>query len=342
MKPSEEHEQTGRVDPTALFELSVAYWSSCALFAGLELGVFEALAKEPRSPAALSQTLGLPERSLKMLLEALVSIELVSKDDAGVFGASAMARDYLCQGAPRYLGEAIMFNARSYDSWGRLGEAVKADAPAQSHEHILGEDPEATRNFVYAMHHRAQGVARCLASLLDLADCRRLLDLGGGPGTYSMLLAERFPELECTVIDLPAIVGFAAEIVADSPAAGRIELRAGDVFVDDYGAGYDAVLISGVLHRTEGESAVAFLQRAAAAVVPGGLVAVSDLFTGTGSSGPVRPELFSLHMLVTANEGQALPLAEMERVFEAAGLKLVETTPYPPPLPHTLCLARKS
>lgn len=327
-------------NPAPLFELSVAYWRSCALFAALELGLFGALASEALTPAALAARLQVAERPLAMLLKALAALNLVAVKD-GAYGLTDLSRCYLVPGSPASLEQAILFNARAYGAWGQLSQALRRDAPPQAHEHILGQDPAATRNFVMAMHARAKGAAACLAALLDLSGCQSLLDLGGGPGTYSAMLAQRFPNLRCTVMDLAPVLAVAAELVAQSPAQDRITLHPGDAFRDELPRGFDAVLISGVLHRTEGEGTVAFLRQAAASLRPGGLLAVSDLFTGRGDAGPVLPELFSLHMLITANQGQSPDLTEMRGYFRQAGLEPGAVLPYPAPLPHTLCLARK-
>jgi SAM-dependent methyltransferase len=331
---------TDHVNPAPLFELSVAYWHSCALFTAIELGVFEALAEGPQSVAQLSARTEAPEHSLKMLLDALVTIELLTRDGEN-FTNTPVTDGYLVPGNNGYMGETILFNARSYAAWGGLGDAVRGDCPSMSTTHFLGDDKDATRNFVLAMHRRALGVARCLTEMLDLSGRTSLLDVGGGPATYSRLLAEKYPDLKCTVMDLPGVLAVADELLSQSPARDRVTLRPGDLFHDDFGSGFDAVLFSGVLHRTEGESTINAFRKAAAAMEPGGLVVVSDLFTGGNSVGPVIPEMFSLHMLVTADEGQSLPLQEMPAMLEAAGLRYLGCQNYPAPLPHSLVLAEK-
>jgi hypothetical protein len=336
-----DHQSTREhVNPAPLFELSVAYWHSCALFTAIELGVFEALAEGPADVEGLSARTQAPVHSLKMLLDALVTIDLLSRQGAS-YSNTPVTAGYLVPGHNGYMGETILFNARSYAAWGGLGDAVRGDCPSMSTTHFLGDDEDATRNFVLAMHRRALGVARCLTGMLDLGGRTALLDVGGGPATYSRLLAEKYPELNCTVMDLPGVLAVADELIAESPARQRIALRPGDLFHDEFGSGFDVVLFSGVLHRTEGESTINAFRKAAAAMEPGGLVVVSDLFTGGNSAGPVIPEMFSLHMLVTADEGQSLPLPETPAMLEAAGLQYLGCREYPAPLPHSLVLAEK-
>lgn len=328
-------------DPTPVFELAVAYWRSCALFSALELSVFDVLAEGPLTLATLAARVGVPERSLKMLADALVALGLLVRDGDGLANGG-LARTYLRSDAPESLRETVLFNARSYAAWGKLTDAIRRGAPVVSPTAVLGDDPKATRNFVLAMHARAQGVARCLVDLLDLSGRRRLLDLGGGSAAYAALLAAKYPGLDVTVVDLPGVLAVAEELLRDAPGRERIHLRPGDISKDGFGDSYDAALVSGVLHRTEGEGTAALLRKVADALAPGGLLAISDIFVGGDRRGPVLPELFSLHMLLTSDQGHSLPLDHVQAVLADIGLRVASATAYPPPLPHTLLVAAKS
>jgi SAM-dependent methyltransferase len=333
------HEAT-EASPERLFGLSVAYWQSCVLFAAIDLGLFERLAVGPLTTVEIEQELGVPRRSAEMLVESAAALALIIPQGDGWRNSDDVSA-FLVSERPGYMGETILFNARSYAPWGELAAALRKAGPTIKPEHFLGDDEGATRNFVLAMHNRAMGVARCLVRMLDLQGRKRLLDVGGGPATYSRLLVEAHPELHSTVMDLPGVLAVATELLGGSTARDRVELRPGNMFTDDFGSGFDAVLISGVMHRTEEESTVAILKKAAAALEPGGLLAISDLFTGANTAGPVLPELFSLHMLVTADSGRSLPLPKMEGYLAEAGFRMLSFDPYPPPLPHALCLAER-
>ena len=328
-------------NPGPLFDLSVAFWRSGALFAGIELKLFDTFAGDNMSPSDVADQLDLPLRTVELLLEALAALDLLVVDDCGNFRNTDMSNTYLCADSPAYLGDTIRFNARAWNAWGGLADAIRADRPGVPPETFLGGDRAATHEFVLAMHHRAQGVAQCMMNLIDLDDVHTLLDVGGGPATYARLLAEQYPELHVTVLDLQPIIEVAAELVADSAARERIDLQPGNMFEDDFGQNLDAVLFSGVLHRAEGDGIVALLRKATEALKPQGQVFISDVFSGGDDQGPVVPELFSLQMMLIADQGRSLKLGEIDEQCKSAGLKLQQTVPYPAPLPHTLCVAVK-
>lgn len=327
-------------DPTPLFDMSVAFWRSGALFAALELNLFNTLSNEAKSAESLAAELNVPLRTLDMLLEALAALDLVESED-GTYRNAPLATTFLTAASPAYLGDTILFNARAWNAWGALSTSVRDNTPGVPPETFLGKDPAATQEFVMGMHHRALGVARCMLSLIDLGNVSTLLDIGGGPATYARLLAERYESLQVTVLDVPAVIDVAATLIADSTARDRITLQPGSMFTDSFGSDFDAVLFSGVLHRTEGDDTVKLLQKAADALKPRGQVFISDVFTGSDNQGPVLPELFSLQMMLISDQGRSLKLPEIAELCQAAGLELQSKVPYPPPLPHTLCVAVK-
>ena len=98
---------------------------------------------------------------------------------------------FLVPGAPGDLSGAIRYNRDVYTAWGRLAEMVRTGRPVERPEVHLGEDGERTRTFVLSMHGRALGIGRSVVPQLKLAGRKKLFDVGGGPGTYSVLIAQK-------------------------------------------------------------------------------------------------------------------------------------------------------
>jgi len=148
----------------------------------------------------------------------------------------------------------------------------------------LGGDPELTRQFVVGMHQRALGTAGALMDAIDLTGHRVLADIGGGPGTYSMLMLQRYPDLRARIMDLAPILEVTRTFVASSGVADRIEMVPCDAAADDLGNIFDAALVSGLLHRMTAETSRSILRKVYAGMAPGGQIAVNDLFTVRGES----------------------------------------------------------
>ena len=154
------------------------------------------------------------------------------------------------------MGNAMRYSDQLYATWGRLDEALRSGKPALAAESYLGDDEARTRSFVHAMHGRAMGIARVLVGGARSQGRKAMLDVGGGPGTYSILLTERYPGLHSEVLELPGVAAVAREIVAAAGASERVTLRDGDYHSSDFGSGHDVVLMSGMFHReNEGRAA---------------------------------------------------------------------------------------
>ena len=322
-----------RPDPTALVRLSTAYWDSQTLLTANRLRVFDVLADGPRPADEIAAALGLDPRATGVFLRACAGLGLLQQHD-GRFGNSPSAAAFLVSKSPAYLGGAMRYSDQLYGTWGQLEHALRSGRPAMAAETYLGDDVDKTRTFVHSMHGRALGIARALVEILDLGGRRNLLDVGGGPGTYSILLTGKFPGLHAEVLELPGVAAVAREIVAAAGASDRVTLRDGDYHTADFGNGRDAVLMSGMFHRETPHTCRGLIERAWRCLAPGGLLAVSDVFTDAGGTEPAFASMFGLNMMLTAPDGGVHADADVRGWMSDCGFVELKTTPLPPPMPH--------
>ncbi len=116
-------------------------------------------------------------------------------------------------------------------------------------------------------------VQATIDALPDLAAEATLLDLGGGHGFYSIALAQKYPRLKITLLDLPAVITLTRDFLRRFGLEDRITLRPGNFLTDDIGTGYDAVLCSNILHSDKRDTVLAKVRTA---LVPGGLIIVNS------------------------------------------------------------------
>ncbi|HLK58946.1 MAG TPA: class I SAM-dependent methyltransferase [Chthonomonadaceae bacterium] len=332
-------------DPSALMQLATGYWNSATLLAANELRLFDLLAQSSRPADEIARALNADLSATTRLLDACVGLQLLTKegsDGRALYSNTPVSAAFLVAGRPGYLGSAIAWGADQYSAWGRLSEAVRQGKPVLAPALHLGDDPEQTRTFVLGMYHRALGVARGVLHFLDLSGVRTLLDVGGGPGAYAMLLAQKYPDLHATVLDLPGIVRIAAELIAEAGLTERVGVHPGDATQDDYGdAEFDAVLFSGVLHQMSGPTIQAMLRRAYRALKSGGRVLISDMMVDSTRTQPLFSALFSLQMLLSSAEGAVFSADDMREWLGQAGFEDVGVQRLPPPLPYEVIHAVK-
>ena len=330
-----------RPDPQPVFDLANAFFGSQILFAASDAGIFQRLAAQDGLDAAsLARDLGLSERGVRLLADACVAEGLLTKDGEG-YSSTPLAKMFLTPGSPADLSSAIRYNRDVYNAWGKLSELVKTGKPVERPQMHLGEDEERTRTFVMSMHGKAMGISRGVIPLLQLAGRKRLLDIGGGPGTFSVLISQAFPEIQCTVLDLPEVVKVAAGLIAKQGASERVNVLAGDYHSTPFPQGIDAVNFFGMLHQESAADIQLLARKAFEALEPGGIVHVMDMMTDGTHTAPQFSALFAVTMALTTDNGWVFSSEELKGWLEEAGFVDFEVQPLPPPLPHWLARARK-
>jgi ubiquinone/menaquinone biosynthesis C-methylase UbiE len=330
------------VNPTRLVEIASAYYESSVLFAASELGLFAKLAELGQADApTIAESCGLNPRGTRLLLDACVAVELLIKD-GDRYQNSPEAAAFLVPGSPADLSGAIRYNRDVYGAWGKLQDLVRTGKPVERPELHLGEDPERTRSFVLAMHGRAMGIGQAVVPLLDLSGRRALLDVGGGPGTYSILIARAFPQIQCTMLDLPEVVRIAGAIISGAGVGDRVRTLAGDYHTLPFPEGQDAIIFFGVLHQEDPTAIRELLGRAHRALALGGVIYVLDMMTDPSHTQPKFSALFALNMALTTSHGWVFSGDELKAWVLEAGFTAFSCRPLPPPMPHWLAMAKKA
>ncbi len=297
-------------DPAKAVDLNAMSWAYrlCkAVQAADEVGLFGALLTAPLDAAGLAARLGTDAEATERLAIVLCGAGLLYRYPCGRYRLTATAREAFDPSSPLYFGHGIAHARQVWARWDGIGEYVKTGQRPGG-----PPSPAFHNDFVGAMHDYAvRGRAQWLAAHVDLAGRTKLLDLGGGPGTYSIALCQRFPELHAVVWDQPATEPILKANVAKFGLADRIGFQSGDWRTDPFGQGYDCALLSNVLHGP-GYGCRERLEQTRAAMVSGGVLLVQDFMLDDDRNGPLAAAEFHLHV-------GAYTVGEMIAVVKAAG-----------------------
>jgi ubiquinone/menaquinone biosynthesis C-methylase UbiE len=270
--------------------------------------------KAPRTAADIARVIGADLRATEILLDAVTAVGLLKK--SGVkYRNTETAGKFLVQGRPLYQGDMLRHADSLWKGWSGLDEVVRTGLPNRAGGRDYG-------SFIRAMHNNAVVRAKGVVSAIDLKGVRRALDLGGGPGTYSMELARK--KIEVTLFDLPEAIAVAKEIVSGHNIK-NINFTAGDFHVDDIGAGFDLIFISQILHSLSIEEARALIGKARDALGPKGRIVIHEFLLEKDRAHPVPAALFSVNMLVNTAAGRSYTTREMQEWLAKAGFKAVRT-----------------
>jgi len=320
-------------DHGQLIELITGYQAAAVVTAAWNLGVFAAVGDEAVGADELARGLGADTRSLEALLQALVELGLLRREEGGFaatpFGILRLGRD-------AELGLVIEKEAVFARAWQDLEQVVREGRPVLAPwKERLRTEPERARSFLSALDVLARLTGPDLRSLPSLAPGRLVLDVGGGLGSYARVLVSAGSRV--VLVDLPEVAGWAREALADlAPDVCRV--LPADVELEGLPTGIDAdaALVSHLLHDLPPDACRRVLRAVGEALVPGGTVVVND-FARDAGPGPFGP-LFDIMMRVETG-GSAYLVSEIQGFLQDTGFQEVHRLAFPPPL--TVLEARK-
>lgn len=311
------------------------YWEAKVLLTSVKLDIYTCLSGGGRTASELSRHLGSDTTATTRLLDALAALGLLVKE-ADRYRNTPAAQEFLVATSPSYAGNLLLLQESEWENWGKLEETVRSGrSPVR--ENVFLTHPEMARNVTLVLHRIGLQSAPGLAKVVDLSDCRTLLDLGGGAGTYSVFLCRAYPQLKAAVFDLPNTLHTAQKIIEEFGMEKRITLIAGDFRKDDLkgprGTTYDAVFMSDVIHYQEPEENRKLVKKVYDCLTEKGRVIIKDKFLNEGGTSPAWTAVFGVHLLVHTEKGQCYTVEEAKRWLEEAGFSSIQE------LEHTALLS---
>lgn len=271
--------------------------------------------KAAKTAGDLAAEIGTDPRATEILLDAVTALGLLRKR-AGRYRNTETARQFLVSNSPFYQGDMLRHANNLWQSWSGLDDVIKTGKPNRS----------GTRDydsFIRAMHNNAVFRAKKVMAAIGLKGITRALDLGGGPGTYSIELARN--KIIVTLFDLPETIEIAKQIVGEQKTKS-IHFISGDYHTDDIGSGYDLVFISQILHSLSAEESIALIEKTRTALNPGGRIAIHEFLLEKDRAHPVPGALFSVNMLVNTPAGRSYSAEEMKGWLAQAGFRGLNST----------------
>ena len=314
--------ETTNWNPAELLKLSGSYWGTCTLHAGVKLDLFTHLADGSSAATELSKKLDLDARGLTMLLDALVALQLLEKQ-GDRYSVPESVSPFLDRNSSDYLGHIIMHHHHLVEGWSRLDEAVRSGGPVR--DRVSHEPTDVEReSFLLGMFNLAMLVAPKVASHIELSGRRRLLDFGGGPGTYAIHFCQKNPQLKATILDLQTTQPFAEATLKRFSMNERVDFVAGDFHDGPLPGGFDVVWLSHVLHGEGPKQCANMLSNAVAALEPGGVLFVQEFILDEDRTSPLFPALFSLNMLLCTPGGMSYSEPVIVEFLRQEGLSRIE------------------
>ncbi|MGB9409435.1 MAG: methyltransferase [Terracidiphilus sp.] len=312
--------------PDHLDQMIRGYMPSRCILTALELDIFTAIG-DGANAEQIGTRVHANARAASTLLNALVALGLLLKSGDDYRNSPDSARFFVQESKDNHRN-GLLHTANIWHRWSTLTETVRRGVriPVDT-----DGAPERTLNFITAMQRSAKVRAPLVVKALGTAGIRRILDLGGGSGAYSIAFAKASPDVQCEILDIPEVVPLAAEYVSKAGVSAQVSIRAGDMLHDEFGSGYDIIMLNAICHMFSEEQNLDIFRRAHQALALNGRLAVQDFILNPDKTGPQHAALFSLNMLVGTDAGAAYSELEYTCWMKAAGFPDVRRLNLPGP-----------
>ena len=304
-----------------ILALSRNFMECRVLLTGAELDIFTCLAK-PASSRDLAEKQGWHERPLTVVLDALTAIGLLIKKD-GFYRTDDGLLPFLRSDSPQTVLPMIRHAATIWKNWSNLTQIVAETGGVETSAGSF-ENPEDQKAFIGAMHVVGKAHAPKIVQAVNPGSARRLIDVGGGSGTYTIAFLEAVPEMSATLFDLPDVVAMGRERITEAGLKDRVTLTAGNFYTDCLPPDHDLALVSAIIHMNSPAQNVDLYKKIFDALVPGGRIVIRDHVMKPEKTAPKSGALFAVNMLAATPGGGTYTYEEIKAGLTAAGFENIK------------------
>lgn len=286
------------------------------VFTAVHLNLFTVIGDKSLSGSEIALKTDTDSAKLEPLLRSCAAMGLLESRDKR-YENSAFSLKYLVEGSAEYVGDLLKLQSQEWFRWTDLPEIIRGGKT------LTDSLEDRHRTFIRAMNNLANlGEAEALAAAVDLSDCTRLVDVGGGSGNYSIRLCQKYPDLQVILLDRKETLQVTRDYVLKASLQSRISLREADIEKDGYPEEVDAVLLSDVIYDAQITRPV--LQRAHECLKTGGKLIIRGYYADPeGGKDTLFSRLFVLQELVFDPAQEVLTLPVLKKRVEEWGFQIV-------------------
>jgi ubiquinone/menaquinone biosynthesis C-methylase UbiE len=322
--------------PEKIMRYAWGYAPPLILEAAVRLRVFDALEDGAKTIGETSLATRASERGLSAIMNALVGLEFLTRDDAGRYALTPESATFLVSSKPAYFGGFLQHvSTQLIPDWLELTKVVQTGVPFKS-VNQRGDGSAFFEEFVAGLFAMNYGSAVAAADALGVSKSTkpiRVLDLAAGSGVFGIALAQRSPQVTVNAVDWPNVLEITRKTAAQCGVADRFSYTGGDLDSADFGKGHNVATLGHILH-SEGEAhSRKLLKKTYDAMASGGTIVIAEFLVDADRRGPLTGLLFDVNMLVHTDAGATYSFEEIRRWLADCGFKDARLVEAPGPSP---------
>lgn len=313
-----------KLSDNIVYDLFLSYLKTAALRAAIELDLFTKIGKGPINSDNLAHNTGSSQRGIRILCDFLCIVQLLEKTD-GLYSLSDVSRRFLDRNSSHCIADIIDFMAAPeiVSKVMNIPSSYVKTGGLKQYTGMSSEDPlwkafaeamapfaaiEAKRTTVYVKKQNMQPTS--------------ILDVAAGSGLFGIELAKQCKEAMVTAIDWAGVLEIAGKNAEAAGLSGRYRTIAGNALEEDWGTGYDLILLPNLLHHFSPDDCIGLFKKSKASLTPGGSVFLIEIIPNADRISPPEQASFAFFMLATTADGDAYTHDEYVQMARVAGLSL--------------------
>jgi predicted O-methyltransferase YrrM len=305
-----------------VLDLARSFQPACVLTTAAALDVFSPLHSRPMTAGALADEIGTDPRATAVLLDALAALQFLAKEGEEYRVPEDVAGLLTDQSADNVL-PMVRHLANCLRRWVELPKVVQTGKCAETGPSIRGAEAD-REDFIGGMKIISRSVAAGVIDKIQPLRFRHILDVGGGPGTWSIAFLQAAPEARATLFDLPAVIPIAEQQFTEAGLTDRVTLVGGDFYTDALPEGADLAWLGAICHQNSRQQNRDLFAKVHKALAENGFVVLRDMVMDPSHTSPVAGALFAVNMLVGTEGGGTYTFDEYSEDLCTAGFTGVE------------------
>jgi hypothetical protein len=314
-----------------LTDMIVAYRMSQLIYVAARLGIADLLQDGPKRSEALAAQVGVHPQALYRVLRALANQGIFAESADRHFSLTPLAEPLRTAASDSVHGFALMQNLEPrWRAWGNLLYSVHTGQSAFEHVHGMSNwayyasDPDLFEQFHEGMAELTQQTASGIVAAYDFAEAQVVVDVGGGRGHLMAKILEQNPQLRGVIVEVPALIEEARQVLEDAGVAARCDCIAGD-YMAALPKGGDVYLLKSIIHGMTEDNAIRLLGNCRRSTANRGRLLVIQVIVPPWDT-PARIKLNDILHLVEGG-GRERTEDEYRALFDAAGFRLAQVYP---------------
>jgi O-methyltransferase/methyltransferase family protein len=317
--------------PVRISLLSQGTIISTSLALAAELGIADLVADGPRSSEELAQATSTHPQSLYRLLRLLCSIGVFTENQTDSFAQTPLS-ECLRTGVPgsmrswlRMIGLKIRYHTHGEALYSiKTGEPAFKQVSGMEFFDYLAVHPDEAEIFNQAMNDMGKVIAAAVAKSYDFSGIGKIIDVGGGLGTLTAAILQKYPEMTGILFDSPHVAESARESIASAGLSHRCEVVGGNFF-KSVPAGCDAYILRWIIHNWDHERAITILRNCREAMGERSRLLLIESVIPTGNE--FHPGKFLDYIMLTAHSGKERTEEEYDSLLREVDLRLNKVVP---------------